>query len=401
MKTRSVGLMLLTLAVLGGLGWFGWGRLSPKPPEEAAAPPVTIRTVAAERRDIPVWLPGVGNVQALNTVTVRSRVEGQILQIAYTEGQEIKEGDLLVQIDPRPFEAALAQVMAQRARNQVALRNAQLDVQRSEELAPRGFAPRQLLDTQRATASGLQAALAGDEAVIDAAQVQLGYTRITAPISGRTGVRLVDIGNIVRAADTTGLVTLTQVQPISATFGLPQDLLPRINARLAMGAGPLTVEALARNGSVLARGEMLLVDNQIDVETGTARIKATFPNQNNALWPGQFVTGRVLLETRADAVTLPAAALQRGQDSARFVFVVGPDNKAEVRPVRLGPAFEGMVVVEDGLAEGERVVVDGTYRLRRGTPVQEEKPDGPQPPSAPPGRPGAAQAATAPPGRQP
>lgn len=347
-------------------------------PATAAAPPtapaalVPVTAGTAERRDVPIFLAGLGTVQAFNTVVVKARVDGQIEKVSFTEGQDVKEGDVLAQIDPRPLQAQLALAQAAKARNEAQLANARLDFQRSSNLMSREFASRQSVDTQRANVAQLEAAVQGDQATIDNAKVQLGYTTIVAPISGRTGVRLVDKGNMVRATDPTGFVVITQVQPISVMFTLPQDVLSDITREMAKA--PLKVLAFKRDDTTqLGEGVLALVDNQIDAGTGTTRLKATFENADNALWPGQFVNARLLLTIRRDSITVPAQVVQRGPNGP-FAYVIKPDDTVEPRPVKMGQMRDGVVVIEEGLQAGERVVVDGQYKLRPGTRVQAAPP---------------------------
>ncbi|MDO9708858.1 efflux RND transporter periplasmic adaptor subunit [Paracraurococcus lichenis] len=387
---RALGGAFLALAlILGGLA--GW-RLLAEPaagaPREAAQdPPVTVTLAAAEARDVPIWRGGLGNVQAFQTVTIRPRVDGQLDRVAFTEGQDVQQGDLLVQIDPRPFQASLDQAVAQKARDEALLANARLDLQRYTTLSQTQGASRQQLDTQRATVAQTEATIQADQASIDNARTQLGYTRIEAPIAGRLGVRLVDPGNIVHAADTTGLVVITQIHPIALFFTLPQDDLTEVLRRQreavgnappapAPGGGPeepaykgLPVQALTRDGRVLSEGRLLLADNRIDPNSGTIQLKAAFPNQDDALWPGQLLSARLLLETRRGVVTVPPAAVQRGLEGP-FVFVAKADGTVEMRKVRPGAVSEGVMIVEEGLKPGEQVVTDGVQRLRPGARVR-------------------------------
>ncbi|WP_217362936.1 efflux RND transporter periplasmic adaptor subunit [Roseicella sp. DB1501] len=370
-----------------------------------AKAPVTVTLTAAERRDVPIWRNGLGNVQAFQTVTVRSRVDGQLQRIAFTEGQDVRQGDFLAQIDPRSFQAALDQAVAQKARDEAQLANARLDLQRYQTLSRSEGASKQQLDTQRAQVAQFEATVQADAANIDSARTQLDHTRITAPISGRLGVRLVDAGNIVHASDTTGLVVIAQIHPIALFLTLPQDDLTTVlrRQREAMGRRPgagspaappsapspapglppdepseppdggLPVQALAQDGQLLAEGRLLLADNRIDPASGTIQLKAAFPNPDDALWPGQLVGARLLLETRRDAVTVPAAAVQRGRDGP-FTYVLQPDQTVALRQLRLGPVTDGMAVIEAGVAAGEQVVTDGFYRLRPGARVASAAP---------------------------
>jgi len=321
-----------------------------------------------QRQDVPVYLDGIGIVSAFNNVTVKVRVDGHLDKVSFIEGQDVNEGDVLAQIDPRPFQAQLAQAQAAKARNEALLANARLDYQRSATLATREYATRQTVDTQRALVMQLEAAVQGDQAAIDNATVQLGYTTIVSPISGRTGIRLVDRGNIVRATDANGLVIITQVQPISVVFGLPQDALGEVTRE--MSQGPLKVLAYNRDGTTrLGEGVVTLIDNQVDAATGTIRLKAKFDNSDNALWPGQFVNARLLLRVRRDVLTVPAQVVQRGPNGT-FAYVVKSDQSVEQRPVKVGYSREGVTLIEGGLTRDDQVVLDGQYKLRAGARVQ-------------------------------
>jgi multidrug efflux system membrane fusion protein len=292
---------------LGGLGvairlWAGEPAIAQAPPP--APPAIPVEAGTASTADVPIEEVGLGNVQAFNTVTVKVRVDGELQKVDFTEGQTVKVGNLLAQIDPRPFQAALDQAIAKKAQDEAQLSNAQVNLQRDENLVVRQFATQQTVDNEKAGVAQLEAAIQGDEAAIENARVQLGYTTITAPISGRTGIRLIDQGNIVHAADTGGIVVLTQLQPISVIFTLPEDDLPAVSGALAKG--PVTVTALSRDDkSVLDQGTLALVDNEIDQATGTMRLKATFPNPNNQLWPGQFINIHLLLRTDRNVLAVP------------------------------------------------------------------------------------------------
>lgn len=342
------------------------GSAAAAAPQAAPPPAVPVEAAAARRGDVPVYLTGLGTVQALNTVTVKTRVDGQLQTISYQEGQHVDAGQVLAQIDPRPFQAALDQAKATKAKDEAQLANAQLDLTRFQNL--KQFATGQSVDTQKALILQLQAQIEGDQAAIDNAATQLSYTTITSPLNGRTGIRLVDQGNIVHATDTGGLVVITQLHPITAIFTLPEENLPEISA--AMAKGPLTVFADTRgDDKPLDQGTLQLVDNQIDQATGTIRLKATFPNKADQLWPGQFVDVRLLLRTQANVVTVPAAAVQHGPDGL-YVYAVKPDGTAEIRPVGVGQIANGTAVIESGLAAGDSIVTAGQYRLQPGTRVQ-------------------------------
>jgi multidrug efflux system membrane fusion protein len=332
----------------------------------AAAVPVDAATV--QRRDVPGYLEGLGSVQAFYTVKVTARVDGQLDTVAFTEGETLKKGQLLAQIDPRPFKAALDQALAQRAKDEAMVANAQRDMDRYMELAPQDLASKQTVDTQRATLAQAQAQLKGDDATIENARTQLSYTTITAPINGRTGIRQVDPGNIVHATDTGGIVVMTQLQPISVMFTLPEDEVPKMTE--ALSRGTTSVVALARDdGTVLDTGTVALLDNQIDQTTGTIRVKATFPNTRLLLWPGEFVSARVLVNVHKQALTIPPAALQRGPDGM-FAYVVQADSTVGVRPLKVTLLDENTVIVDSGLSAGERVVTTNVYRLEPGTTVR-------------------------------
>jgi multidrug efflux system membrane fusion protein len=336
------------------------------------APPVTV--AKAERQDVPVFAAGIGTVQAYQNVLVRARVDGTLEKIGFREGQDVKPGDLIAEIDPRPYAAALAQARAKRAADQAQAVNARLDLKRYASLAKTNFASRQQVDTQTATVNQADANLQGDDAAIEAAALNLSFCTITSPIDGVVGLRQVDVGNLVHATDTTGIVTITQVKPISLVFTLPQDTLPRV--RDAMAAGPAKVLAYTSDGGrLLSQGTLLTPSNSIDTTTGTIALKATFANTDEHLWPGQFVAARIQLAVDHNAVTVPQAAVQHGPDDL-YVYIVGPDNKAVRRSVKLGYEGEGQSVVTDGLNGGEEVVVSGQVRVQDGQkvdPRQDEK----------------------------
>jgi multidrug efflux system membrane fusion protein len=364
-RLRSLLVGLAGIALMSG-GYFGWQSLA-SPALHAAAPPaapaVPVQATVATKRDVPVYLTGLGTVQAFNTVTVKTRVDGELQKVAFTEGQDVKAGDLLAQIDPRPFQATLDQATAKKVQDEAQLANAKVDLQRFASLATRDFATKQQLDTQKALVAQLQAQIEGDQAAIDSARTQLDYATITSPISGRTGIRLLDQGNIVHATDTTGLVVVTQLQPISVIFTLPEDQLPSV--KTAMASGPVTILAMSRDGKQLADGTLALVDNQIDQSTGTIRLKGTFANRDGALWPGEFVNIRLLASTAHNAVTVPSAALQRGPDGY-YAYVVKPDGTVEMQPLEIGQIAAGTAIVDSGLSAGEQVVTAGQYRLQPG-----------------------------------
>jgi multidrug efflux system membrane fusion protein len=339
-------------------------------PADNASKPAIVSVAAANRADYPVFIDGLGQVQAENTVTVRTRVDGQIVKIAFDEGQMVKAGDLLAKIDPRPYQAALDQAKAKQDQDQATLANAKLDLVRYATLAKQSFATQQQLDTQNALVNQLIAQEAADVAAIDAAQVQLDYTTISAPLGGRVGFRLVDQGNMVNAAQQTGIVTIAQIEPISVIFTVPQDDLPRISAALAAGNPP--IEARTSDGAkLLATGKLTVVDNQVDPTTGSIRLKGEFDNADHALWPGQAVAMRLRVEVEKNALTIPDRAIQRGPDGL-FVYVVGADNRAVTRLVTLAHEDANTAVVAKGLSEGEKVVTAGYFGLQPGARVAVE-----------------------------
>ena len=334
----------------------------------AAAPPsatpVRADTAVAARGDVPVHLDGLGTVQAFYTVTITPRVDGELQSLGFVEGQMVNRGDVLARIDPRPFQAALDQAVAAKNKDAAQLANAKRDLERYVTLAPQDFTSQQTLETQRALVEQLGAQVAADQAVIDNAKTQLDYATIRSPIRGRTGIRMIDPGNNVHAAAGTGIVVVTQLQPISLIFTLPEEALLAVNT--AMASGPLTVTAMSRDGkTVLDRGTVGLVDNLIDQTTGTIRLKATFPNKESKLWPGEFVNARVLVSTRRNALIIPSAAVQHGPKGV-FAYVVKADSTLEARPLQIGEDSGAVTVVEQGLQEGERVTTSNQYRLLPG-----------------------------------
>lgn len=346
---RALGRILL-LAAFAGAG------------AAASAQTAGVQVATVRNADIPFTLQGIGTVQAYNTVTLRAQVDGVLQEVRFTEGQPVHAGDVLAQIDPRPFQAALDEALGKRDQDQAQLANARLNLQRVQGIGD--FASRQQVATQQALVSQLEAQIRSDEAAIANARTQLGYTSIAAPMDGITGIRLVDQGNLLRAADATGIVVLTQVHPISVVFTLPAENFAELRA--AMAAGPLTVTALEREGGrPLGEGVLALIDNQIDPTTGSIRLKATLPNQDTALWPGQFVNARVLLRTERDVPTLPSTAIQRGPDGT-FVYVLQADGTVAVRPVTVRRFGGGMAVLAPGLEPEARVVISGQYRLSPG-----------------------------------
>jgi len=330
---------------------------------------VPVATVNARSGDIPIYLRGLGSAAAFNTVTVRSRVDGQLMAIHFQEGQFVEKGALLAEIDPRPFEVQLEQASGQLVRDEAQLKDARVNLARYEALWKEKVIARQQLDTQRAAVGQIEGTIESDKAAIDSAKLQLVYSKITAPISGRIGLRLVDVGNIVRASDPNGLLVIAQLQPIAVLFTIPADNLPKVLAKLRSKT-PLRVEAWDRDDrNKIATGTLLTVDNQIDPATGTSRLKAVFDNKDGALFPNQFVNCRLLLDVQRGAVIIPIPAVQRGPQGT-YVYVVKPDSTATLRPVTISTAEGNDVAVEDGLHTGEAVVIDGQDKLQEGAKVE-------------------------------
>jgi multidrug efflux system membrane fusion protein len=374
---------LVLLVIVAGVIWYYRGRSAEadaaaaggKGPAGAAGMgaaggfvvPVVVAT--ATKGDLPVFLNGLGNVTAFNTVTVRSRVDGQIVKINFTEGQYVKEGDSLVEIDPRPYQVQLEQAQGQLAKDQAQLRDVQVDYERFKLLFQEGVIPKQQLDTQQAQVGTFEGAIKADNATIDNARLLITYSHITAPISGRVGLRLVDMGNMVHATDTNGLLVITQLQPIATLFSLPQDQLPQVMARMKKGS-PITVEAYDRdNTTKLATGKLLTIDNQIDTTTGTYKLKAVFDNAKNELFPNQFVNVHLLVDTKKSVVLVPTTAILRGPQGT-YVFAVGSDNKVKIHIVSLAETNGNITGVTSGLNAGDVVVTDGQDKLQEGSKVE-------------------------------
>jgi multidrug efflux system membrane fusion protein len=366
--------LALCLALAAGAWWYLSGANgNKKDARQARAMPVAL--AEAKVQDVEVLLTGLGTVTPLNSVTVKSRVDGQLMQVLFREGQMVKAGELLLVIDPRPFQVQLAQAEGQLKRDQALLDNARKDLQRYDDLIRQGAIARQQLDTQHSLVQQYEGAVIADKATADAARLQITYCRITAPVSGRVGLRMVDPGNMVRSSDSTGLLVVNQISPITVLFTLPEDQLPRVMARLREGAH-IRVDAYDREQSrKLAQGELASLDNQIDATTGTVKLKASFANENGELYPNQFVNAKLLLDVLKDAVVVPPAAIQRGQQGT-YVFVVGADNLAKTRQVSVGESGDGASVILSGLAAGEKVVIDGAERLRDGAAVEVRQPRG-------------------------
>ena len=371
LKRWGIGLLAVCLLAIGAYVFFTKsGEAQPRPAKGSLGPAraVPVAAVAAKRGDIGVYLTGLGSVTPLKTVTVKSRVDGELMAVLYREGQIVRSGDLLAQIDPRPFEAQLTQAEGQLIRDQAVLKNAQIDLARYRDLIKQDLIPQQQLDTQVYLVRQYEGTIKTDQGQIDNAKLQLVYSRITAPISGRVGLRLVDPGNIVHANDPSGLVVITQLQPITVVFTIPEDSLPPVLAKLKAGE-PLPVEAFDREQKRrLATGSLLTVDNQIDPNTGTVKLKAIFPNEDNELFPNQFVNARLRLDVKHGSTIVPTAAIQRGPQGA-FVYVVKTDQTVEVRPVTVGVTHMDEASIETGLSPDEMVVVDGTEKLREGSTV--------------------------------
>ena len=337
--------------------------------------PIPVVVGAVAQGDVPIYLSGLGTVQAYNTVAIKSRVDGQLVKILFKEGQDVKIGDVLAIIDPRPYDAQYKQALAARAKDESLLANARKDLVRDQGLVGKQFVSTQTLDTQQALVDQYVAQVASDQATADYNKTQLDYTTISSPIEGRTGIRNVDIGNIIHASDSTAFVTITQIHPITVIFTLPADNLPSVTKGL--GAGSLPVIAFGRdNTSVLANGVLELVDNQIDQTTGMVKLKATFPNQDGALWPGQFVNTSVLVATRKNGLTVAATVVQHGP-KGDYVWVVKPDKTVEMRDVVVAQTQGNQALLDKGLAAGEQVVVDGQYRLQSGSKIEVATPDAP------------------------
>ena len=333
----------------------------------ADAGPVPVLTAAATLADVPVYLDAVGTTKALNTVTVRPQVDGKLLSVSFKEGQDVKKGDVLAQIDPTTFKAALDQAVAKKAQDQALLNNAQNDMARYEQLAATNAINRQQADTQKSLVAQYTAQVQSDQAAVESAQATLAYATIKAPIDGRTGIRAVDEGNIVHASDSTGIVTITQLRPISVLFNLPQQYLSQVND--AFAKAPLKVDAQrSDNDAVIDSGTLTVVDNQVDASTGTVKLKADFPNANLQLWPGQFANVRLLIDTLKQVVTIPTGAVQRGPNGT-FVYVIKDDNSATIRPIVVQKQDETQTVVKSGVAAQERVVTTGFARLTDGSKV--------------------------------
>jgi multidrug efflux system membrane fusion protein len=373
MVRRLVGAVIIALAALPMMGWLSPGTWVLRAAAQTAGPliPVTAGTVVVQ--DVPVFLNGIGTVQAYNSVSIKSRVDGQIVKINFKEGEEVKEGDPLFQIDPRSYQAALEQAQAAKQKDEAQLFGAQADLERYAQLVPSGHQTRQSYDQQKAQVAQLQAAIKGDEAQIDNAKINLGYTDIRSPLDGRLGARLVDKGNIVHANDNTVLVMITEIKPIFVSFTLPQETLDDVHEQSKQA--PLVALAYSGDGKKqLAEGKLTLIDNAIDQSTGTIHLKARFDNEDERLWPGEFVNVRLILSMRRGVATVPAQTVQEGPNG-QYAYVIKPDDTVERRAVEVAAIQDGVAVVTTGLSPGERIVVDGQYRLTNGSRV---KPVAPQ-----------------------
>src|SRR6476620_5426019 len=367
---RTFAIAFILIALAAALYYV----FSPSAPQQrrsgrfAGEGPVPVLVAPAARADVPVYLDAVGTIKALNTVTVRPQVDGKLLSVNFKEGDDIKKGDLLAKIDPVIYQAQLNQAIAKKAQDEAQLANSKIDLDRYERLAATAAINKQQADTQRALVAQNTALVQADQAAIDNAQAMLGYTTITAPIDGRTGIRMVDEGNYVRSADTnSSIVVITQLQPISVLFDLPQQDLSQVNT--AFGKGPLKVEAQrSDNDDVIDRGALRVVDNQVDQTTGTVKLKAEFPNANLQLWPGQFVNIRLLVDTLKQVVVIPTGAVQRGPNGT-FVYVVKDDDSAAMRPIVVQKQDETQTVVKSGVEPNERVITTGFVRLTDGSKV--------------------------------
>ncbi len=367
-KRRWVGFLVFLLIAVG-VGWVIYARQTTQPPaRRGEGPPVTVVAVPAVTGNIDVNLNALGTVTSLATITVRSQISGQLVRVAYTEGQIVKKGDLLAEIDSRPYELALAQAQGSLERDQALLQTAELDLKRYQDLVKTNAIPRQQLDTQVSLVIQYKGNIISDQAQIDTQKLNIAYCHITAPVDGRVGLRLVDQGNYVTPGDATGIVVITQLQPITVIFPIPEDNLPQISKRQRDGAR-LPVTAFDRSGSIkLSEGELKTLDNQIDTTTGTLKLRAEFANQDGALFPNQFVNVRLLVDQLRDTVVIPTSAVQRGAPGT-FVFLVNNDNTVTVRPIVLGPTNGDRVAVQSGLAAGDNVVIDGADKLRNGARV--------------------------------
>ena len=371
---RRLGVAVLCLVLVLGAAWgiqrhrLASAKAMAATVKARAASVAPVVSGTATQKDVPIYLDGLGTVQAFNTVTVRARVDGELRKVQFVEGQDLHKGDVLALIDPAPYQTQVAQAVAKKGQDAAQLANALLDLKRDAGLVAEKVVSQQAYDTQKALVEQLEATANADQAAIDSAQVQLNYTTVVAPIDGRAGIRLVDQGNVVHASDSNGLVVLAQLRPISVIFTLPEQTLNKIQNQ--MSAGELAVVAMDRdNRTRLGEGKLAVIDNEIDTTTGTIKLKAIFPNDKLQLWPGQFVNARLRLSTRKAGVVVPASVIQRGPDGS-YAFVIKADNTVEIRPVTVAQIEGGEALIDSGLRAGERVVVDGQYKLQRGSQVK-------------------------------
>src|SRR3982075_1094522 len=370
MKKKVVIPALLT-AVLAAGGLLYFTHVHPLEKVDAAPSPPAVPIVAGTvaQHDVPIYLTGVGTVIAYNTDVVRAQIQGQIISINFTEGQTVHAGDLLAQIDPRPYQALIDQYTGNLERDQAQLINAQANLTRYTTLGEKGWATPQLLETQKAQVGQLQAAIKADQALIDAAKVQLSYTRLTSPIDGVAGIRQIDVGNIISPSNTNGLVVVTQLHPISLIFTLPETSLPQIQQQQQKTETPLAVLAYSQDNTIqLDQGVLGLVNNEILQTTGSIQLKATFANTSNRLWPGELVNARLLVDVRHNGLTVPAGVVQQGSKGP-YAYVVNPDSTVAIRPIKVAQISDGQALIDSGLKANEQVVVDGKYKLQPGTHV--------------------------------
>src|SRR6202163_4531843 len=368
-KKVVVPALLAVLFAAGGLLYFTHVRPLEKVDAAPAPPAVPIVAGTVAQHDVPIYLSGVGTVIAYNTDVVRAQIQGQIISINFTEGQTVHAGDLLAQIDPRPYQALIEQYTGNLERDQAQLKNAQANLKRYSQLGTNGWATPQLIETQQAQVGEMQAAIKSDNALIDAAKVQLSYTRLTSPIDGVVGIRQIDVGNIISPSNTNGLVVVTQLHPISLIFTLPETSLPQIQQQQQKTKTPFTVFAYNQDNSILLdQGVLGLVNNEILQTTGSIQLKANFGNSANKLWPGELVNARLLLDTRHNGLTVPAAVVQQGAKGP-YAYVVNPDSTVAIRPIKVAQISDGQALIDSGLQANEQVVVDGQYKLQPGTHV--------------------------------